>query len=950
MSSRLISALAAAALAVGTPWPAFAAPQAEPLSVAVIWHQHQPQYPKAPGTNVYEQPWVRLHGTKDYYDMAAMVKDFPGLKLTVNLTPVLLQQIEDYNRGATDRHFVLAAKPAAALTESEKAEAHRRFFQVSGPMMTPFPRLSELKRKPLAQFSTQDWLDLQVLFHLAWTDPMFRANRALAPLMRKGRSFTEADKQRLLAEHKRIMARIIPLHRDLQREGRLEITTTPYFHPILPLLHDTALAKEAMPHAPMPAGRMRRPEDARFHVDAAVAYYRRLFGRAPRGMWPGEGSVAQAVAPAFKAAGIRWIATDEEVLARSLKLNLREGDQLTRPDVLYQPYQVSGGPAVVFRDRKLSDDIGFRYSKMKGEEAAKDLLGQLRAIAKTPAKGPRLVSIILDGENAWENYPDDGKAFLNALYRGLTTDKAFRTTTPSEYLARRTPKPLPRLWAGSWIQASYATWIGEDEENAAWDLLIRARDAVEAYGDRAGRRDRRYLAAMGKIYAAEGSDWFWWYGQDQDSGRDAEFDEAFRRLLSSAYAEIGEKPPTALSIPLIQAGAKPTREPKAYLTPTIDGVFYRQEWADAGSLFAQGGAMNVGDQKVAALFYGWNKEHLFLAAQFNGPVRPLTVHLGLPGKPGGVQKVEAGMVSHFEARLDPATQAGSLTAAGKAAAIKGFSAMAGRELAEFAIPWAALGVRSGEPVLLSLRAEGDRPFPPTPLKIQVPVLALKPVVTLEDASDPGVGPGTYTLPTGTAYTRESVDLKRLSVADGGDRWIFTWQLGEVRNPWGSPVGLSLVSLDLYLALAEEAGDLTGLLPERRMKATRPWAYALNVEGWQQALYRSDGQKVADLAVAVDPLSDEVRAYVPKALLPGQPAYWNYLAIVSGQDGFAPGRIRAVLKSPDADHFGGRADESYPQALDVLLPADLPQNEALVPAYGQVVVPYMTPSGKIEGTE
>jgi alpha-amylase/alpha-mannosidase (GH57 family) len=922
--------------------PAVAAPASEPLHVAVVWHQHQPQYPKVPGTNVYEQPWVRLHAAKDYVDMAEMVREFPGLKLTINLTPVLLNQVEDLNRGATDRHAQLAAKDAGTLTPAEKTEAYRRFFQVSGPMLAAWPRLAELKARPLATYAAQDFRDLATLFHLAWTDTMFFEDDELAAIARKGRGYTEADKAHVLATHRVALSRIVPLHKELQDEGRLEVTTTPYFHPILPLIHDSELAKEAMPGTPMPTKRFSYPEDAKFHVTAAVEHYKRLFGRAPRGMWPGEGSVAQAVAPLFKQAGIRWIATDEEVLARSLKTPLRQGETMTRPDVLYKPYQVANGPAIVFRDRKLSDDIGFRYSKMTGEAAAKDLLGQLKAIAAKPAQGPRLVSIILDGENAWENYTDDGKAFLRALYRGLSTDPALRTTTPSEYLASHTPTPLPRLWAGSWIAGSFSTWIGEDEENQAWDLLTDARHAVAAYGKAKGTNDARYQKALQTLYAAEGSDWFWWYGRDQDSGRDEEFDKAFRDLLASAYTQIGAKAPTILAVPIIQAGVTPTREPKGYWAPTIDGQLQRHELLNAGSVFAEGGAMAVGNQPIGTLYYGWDKQRLNLAVQFNGPARPFTLYMG---QPAGTGKAVAGVpfLVKRSYRVDPAkNMITPLDAPGE-----WLQAAGGNEAAEVAIPWAAIGATGGDSWLLAVVPQGGAAFPNPPLRIQAPLVPVKSQVILKDGEDDR----RYALPKSGAFTRDSVDLKGLTVGELGDRWAFTWQLGDVRNPWGSPIGLSLVTLDLYLATSGQTGKPTPLLTGRDAAAARPYTHALSIEGWQQVLYGPTGQKIADVAVSVDPIANEVRATVPKKLLPGNPRRWSYLAVLAGQDGFAPGRVRAVLPAPDADHFGGRPAGRWSNLLDVILPPMLPQSVVLMPDPGErVIVPYVTPEGRVEGLE
>lgn len=920
---------------------AAAPPAPGPLNVAVVWHQHQPQYPKRPGTRVYEQPWVRLHAAKDYLDMAAMAREFPGLELTINLTPVLLAQLDDYNAGATDRHAELAMKPADRLTAAEKDEARERFFQVSGPMMARWPRLQALKTAPAARWDAAAYRDAATLFHLAWTDPDFLAKPPLAALVRKGRGFSEAEKRLVLAEHRRLMAAVVPLHAALQREGRLEVTTTPYFHPILPLVHDSALATEALPQAPMPAGRYQRPEDAKHHVEAAVADYRRRFGVAPRGMWPGEGSVAQAVAPLFKAAGIRWIATDEDVLARSLGVKLRDGEALTAEGRarLYRPYQVQGGPAIVFRDRKLSDDIGFRYSKMTGAAAAADLLGQLRAAQRARKPGDAgLVSIILDGENAWENYPDDGKAFLRALYKGLTTDPAFKTVTPSGYLASHAPTPLPRLWSGSWIGASYATWIGEDEENRAWDLLADARTAVAAHGAKHGQAHPGYRAAMAKIYAAEGSDWFWWYGQDQDSGRDHEFDAAYRGLLAAAYRDLGQAPPRDLAVPIVQLGATPTRTPRAYLAPRIDGPMDRTEWAKAGSLFAEGGAMAVGGRPFDALFYGWDKQHLYLAIQHGKDAKPFSVLLGLPAKPGGAPIPPAPFLVHAGIDVNADGKA-TMGFPGKPGPAIPLQAGHGLGTTELAIRWEDLGARSGDAVSLVLRTQ-DAVFPARPLAFKAPVLEAKPVVWLQDHRDQGA----LKLPTNGAYTRPAIDLQAFELGDEGGEWAFTWKLGEVRDPWGSPIGLSLVTLDCYVGEAGAAGAPMPLLDAREARAARPWTHVVSVEGWQQGLYGPTGEKRAEVAVAVDPLSREVRARVPKAALPGDPARWAFLATLAGQDGFAPGRIRRVLVAPEAERFGGRAAGAGSNLLDVLLPEGVADEAALLARpTREVVLPLVRPN-------
>lgn len=934
-----------ACLPLGLAAPAAALTPAPPtpLPVAIVWHQHQPRYPKRPGTNVYEQPWVRLHAAKDYHDMAAIAREFPGLRITINLTPVLLAQLDDYLAGATDRHEQLAKRDPATFTAAERAEARDRFFQVSGPMLARFPRLAALKALPAARWTPADFRDAAALFHLAWTDPDFLARAPLAALVKKGRGYVAKDVQAILAEHRRIMAEVVPLHRKLQDEGRLEVTTTPYFHPILPLLHDTDLAREALPQAPLPAARYRRPEDAAWHVRAAVTDYTKRFGRAPRGMWPGEGSVAQDVASLFKQAGIRWIATDEDVLARSIGTKLRDGERLTAQGghALYRPWQVADGPAIVFRDRKLSDDIGFRYAKMPGAAAAADLLDQLREASRWPRGNDALATIVLDGENAWENYADDGKAFLRALYRGLTTDERLTTTTPAAFLEGRRPVALKPLWAGSWIGASFATWIGEDEENRAWDLLARAREAVAAHAKRHGEAGAPYRRALDKIHAAEGSDWFWWYGQDQDSGRDHEFDQAFRGLLAGVYRDLGQAPPPDLGVPIVQLGATPTRKPSAYLAPRIDGPFDRTEWAKAGSVFAEGGAMATGGRPFDALFYGWDKAWLYLGVQHAGEAKPFAVLLGKAGQAGGMAMSPAPFMVHATVDVDAHGQAG-LGFPGMPGPVVPLRAPHGRGTTELAIRWSDLGLRSGDALDLVLRTPAGI-FPARPLRIQVPVLPVAAQARLRDATDAPA----WTLPTGGAYTRPAVDLQALEVGEEDGAWAFTWKVGAVRDPWGSPIGLSLATLDCYVGpgifVEGRLPPTVPLLDGRDAWADRPWTHVVSVEGWQQGLYGPDGAKRAEVAVAVDALAGEVRARVPKGALPGSPAHWAYLATLAGQDGFAPGRIRRILPNADAERFGGRVPGRGTNLLDVVLPPGAGEEGTLLnQASARVVLPLVRP--------
>jgi alpha-amylase/alpha-mannosidase (GH57 family) len=549
----------------------------EPIMVALLWHQHQPHYLQSPETGEYAMPWVRLHATKDYWDMVAMLEDHPDVRFTVNLTPVLIDQIQDLLRRweageATDAFVRHTLIDADELTDEEKAFILRNFFSLNWDrILERFPRYVELRDKrpgvgeaeiqgAIEEWTAQDFRDLQMLFNLGWMDPDFREGATFADgseikvghWVERGRDYSEADKRALIETHFRVLAQVIPIHRAMQDRDRIEVTTTPFYHPILPLICDTSLAREAVEDLPLPGERFRWPADASEHVALAAEQYQGLFGRPPRGLWPGEGGVAEAVVPLFAEAGLRWFATDVQVLARSI------GEEDPPASQRFSMWRCGGeddAVGAIFRDTGLSDRIGFTYSSWDGEEAARDFVGILHSIREVMAGeverplSQHVIPIILDGENCWEYYENDGKAFLHTLYTLLAEDPLLETVTISECLARSGELPvIERLHAGSWINANFETWIGEEEENRAWELLAEARQAVaEAeIDDPAAAAESHRL-----LLIAEGSDWFWWYGDDQSVDNEESFDEGFRGTLKQAYVSAGLDPPASLDEPIM---------------------------------------------------------------------------------------------------------------------------------------------------------------------------------------------------------------------------------------------------------------------------------------------------------------------------------------------------------------------------------------------------------------
>lgn len=612
------------------------------LHVAFVWHQHQPYY-RLPHSETLTQPWVRLHGLKDYLDMPIRLKDFPQIHQTFNLVPSLLEQLDAYARGeVTDPFLELSRLPAKDLRDEEKLEILKTHFSGNiKTMIAPFPRYFALHRRvnsrtfeeSLSRLQESDYRDLQIWFNLAWLDPIFRdVDEIPKTLIEKGEGFTEEDKVRLLEYHDSILKKIIPTHRELQEEGLIEVSTTPFFHPILPLLCDFRSALESEPHAVLPSCDFRHPEDASTQIQMAVEAYRSYFGRDPRGMWPSEGSVSPQAVQLIADAGIQWIATDEEILSLSLQqpLHRNANGLLESPEILYQPYvldDTKGRVTCVFRDHRLSDLVGFQFYRMEPAEAAEELVSRLENIYAQGLNDENLVSIILDGENCWEFYKNDGHQFLTTLYAMLSESKTIECVTISEHLERSPAvKRVPRIFSGSWINRNFHIWIGHPEDNRAWEALNEARELlVKACRDNwASVKDPDKRAIVWRhLYAAEGSDWFWWYGDDHSTANDALFDSLFREHLMAIYVLLGLEIPATLYDPISRSAAVPREDESVLRTisPILDGrVSHYSEWLAAGCYepAEEGAAMHRASTLLKQVYFGIDLAHLYLRIDVEG--------------------------------------------------------------------------------------------------------------------------------------------------------------------------------------------------------------------------------------------------------------------------------------------------------------------------------------------
>ncbi|MBI3615584.1 MAG: glycoside hydrolase [Candidatus Omnitrophica bacterium] len=599
------------------------------LFVIFLWHMHQP-WTLDPDGEGFLLPWVRLHGTKDYLDMAHLLKEFPRIHGVINTTPCLLEQVQLYGQGVQtgkpvqDRHQILSRKPAEDLAPSEVAELLQISFLGSPErMIHPYPPYYTLMAKAQRKqvFSAQELRDLQVWSNLVWMDPRWgRDFPWVAELAAKGSSFTEGEKEELLKLQMELLAKIIPAYRALQESGQVELSTSPWAHPILPLLADTDVIRQTNPGMLPPAERFQFLEDVAWHLKAAAEQYANWFGRSPKGLWPSEGSLSQTVLPEVAKAGFHWAATDEELLWKSLDSSSHD---LPSRAALYQPYRVPLGDrslTLLFRDHLLSDLIGFVYSGWPAQKAVDDFTARLRGIERSiPSQAPGLVLVALDGENPWEFYPEDGEPFLRALYQGLSQEESIRCVTASEFLEKYPAQnELKGLSPGSWIRGEFSTWIGHEPQNRAWEELAKVRRLIGPQASKA-------------IAVAEGSDWFWWLGPEHSSPQDPIFEVIFRSYLKNAYRTAGETAPPSLEEPL-KPFSFPVTAPGGLITPAVDGEISSYfEWLQAGEveLTHTGSAMARAKPVFSKFWWGWDASCLYFRLDPTGSLRELNVEVTL---------------------------------------------------------------------------------------------------------------------------------------------------------------------------------------------------------------------------------------------------------------------------------------------------------------------------------
>jgi alpha-amylase/alpha-mannosidase (GH57 family) len=659
------------------------------IHLCFVWHQHQPFY-KDLATGEYRLPWTRFHALKDYYGMVKILEEFPNVHQTFNLVPSMIAQVEEYAAGkARDPFLDCAIKPAESLSEAEQEFMLRYFFQTNpGRMIYRYPRYGELydawqrsgrsPQRARRSFSTQDLRDLQVLSQLAWFDEEFQAHDPeVKALLAKERNYSLEDQAVMARKQREIIAQVVPVHKEFAARGQIEISTTPFYHPILPLICDSNIAAVSHPGVPLPS-RFHYPDDARYQLKTAREFIEREFGRAPAGLWPSEGSVSDEALSIAAEVGFEWAASDNGVLAQTLH-------KTAGADVTYRSYLWQQGERslrMIFRDHFLSDLIGFEYSKMGPAEAADHFLDRIRANANPLSVGGAdvLVPIILDGENAWEYYYQNGRPFLRELYRRISNSLDMVALTVSEALKLDNPKPLDHIFPGSWINANFDVWIGAQEDNKAWDYLLRARQKYDEVAASVPEGSRRL--AYEELLIAEGSDWCWWYGPEHQSENRPEFDELYRQHLTNVYRALNLPVPDELSRPILTSRSTDLHEPPGNpIHPVIDGeVTSYFEWMGAGHyhIDARSGAMHGQRSGLRDLYYGADEENLFL-------------RLDLDGTP--------------ETRIELRTTQGSIPLLGNPQVESAL-----RKILELRVPFRLLGVSKDQPLRFQL-AVGNESIP-----------------------------------------------------------------------------------------------------------------------------------------------------------------------------------------------------------------------------------------------
>jgi alpha-amylase/alpha-mannosidase (GH57 family) len=940
---------------------ALGAAEKAPLNLAIVWHQHQPLYWNRL-TAEYELPWVRVHAVQEYIDSARISAEFPGVRVAFNLQPSLLWQLEDYATitpaeaargglydivGAVDNHlrwvWALAHDPASLAAE-DRARLQDQDFWINGYMFTdttadPYydARYAELNVLHSTQTLTdQELLDASALFLLWQISPELHEELGLLGY-RAHSGFAWDDIATILSAQMTVLRRVVDAYKAIAALGN-ELFTSPFYHPILPIL--AARGWDA---------------DILGQVEQAQTQHAALFGQRALGVWSPEQAVSDASLALLAAAGFDWTSTDEGLLAQALG-HTPSADELT---TVYD----CQGIDVLFRETDLSNKISFAYGNKDTAAAVADFMDELRKVydaVEDPSQ--HILTVALDGEN-WmfmAGYPNNGRDFLRALYASLASTDWVRTMTPTEALPNIAHVPLATVPTGSWA-GDLATWSGEPEEDQAWEELAAARTAVSAAGDPP--------AALDAIYAAEGSDWFWWYGTDQDSNTDDIFDWLFKAHVVGAYKAVGVPAadiPAVLSLRLVL----PTPASLGEVAPTVDGaVAVEDGWASAATAAGSGEIVSISAGYKETNLYvmvetasdpsTWIGQELYLTLYASGQpgvaanvvTRTTTTSLGFPLASAmqlSFSKLDSqgiGVVSKYAA-----DGRGGWTYASSIRTTGDRKAVVGREI-EFSVPFSELGVEPGKTLTLTVVLERkDALLGIAPLR---PMLAAIPTLirgverfSADDPQGDDHGVGTLVYPTNAVFSTPGIfDLVRYSVYDADTAWQMAFDFTALPNPWNGPLGFSHPLLYLYFDVAD--GGSTTSHPEGEAAQVaftpdRPWDTFVRIAGWPaygRHLWTASGEGPYLVEIASDPKRGRVIVTIPKTLMPTIEG-WHYI-LVGSQDGYGKNYLRSVGTTGGEWAGGGSPDPFWAPAIyDYLAPAGTTQ-EAILASFDATAGSYAT---------
>jgi alpha-amylase/alpha-mannosidase (GH57 family) len=583
------------------------------IKLLFLWHLHQPNYRHA-ASGEYILPWVRLHAAKGYLDLLSILQRYDSARSVVNFSGILLEQLMEYQAGrARDKYELLSAKAASDLTSEERAFVVRYFFSANRDhMINPHMRYRELlaQRQDLVRLegyakaaermNDQDITDIMVWFNLAWIGFTGGRRKDVLDLLKRSRGYGLDDQRQVLAIHRELAGQVLAGYRDLQAAGRIELSITPYQHPILPLLHDCAGVGTYSPHDALPV--FQYPEDAEEHVRRGNALYEQAFGVAPTGAWPAEGSVSDAALGTLSSSGLRWAATDQQ--------NLPPQPGKPMPHLAPYRWKKDGSEIVVFfRDTRLADNIGFEYATWQPVRAGNHLVEMALDMGRRCQCQNPVITVALDGENPWETYADGGRLFLSALFERIAQEPDLECRTARELINNPDLPVLEHIHAGSWIGGNFNIWSGHAEDKAAWRRLAQARrDLVDV--------------CQGEVYdhllSAEGSDWFWWYGDEFTTEEAAQFDELFRSHLIAAYQAAGRPVPDECYTPIISdRHPELVQEVRGLSDVTLDGkITHFFEWRNAvalGGMERQASMARSAQGAIASeCYYGFTTDCLVL--------------------------------------------------------------------------------------------------------------------------------------------------------------------------------------------------------------------------------------------------------------------------------------------------------------------------------------------------